>query len=156
MSVRMLFPKNRLGELLRKPGGLKVSEAMEQANANLATLRGACLDDLTAVVEDMEQRFTAFPGAFDDAAVTDFYTAAGRSVGVAGACGIGAVDAALTSLCVLLDNLRLRRQWDAEAVQVHVKSLRVLVSLAKAGQDSGLDQILDGLTRVSARYAVAS
>jgi hypothetical protein len=154
MSVRMMFPKNRLAALIRAPGGLRVADAMAQANANLQSIRGACLDDLQAVVEDLEARVAAYPGGYDAEAAAGIYEVASRSFGVAGAFGMEAVDTALGSLCLLLDNLRLRRTWDADAVVVHVRSLRLVVNAAEADVDDGVEQILNGLRLVSARYAL--
>ena len=153
MSVRMLFPKNPLAAQLRAPGGLRVSDAMERAAANLQSMRAACLDELRAVIEDIEERFFVYPNEYDEAALGDLYNAACRSFGIAGACGMPAMDTALTSLCVLLENLKLRRTWDGDAVMVHAQSLRMLLNAAETNVDDNVEAVLDGLRRISVRYA---
>src|SRR3954467_11275012 len=98
MSVRFVFPKPRLGALLRKPGGLPAVEALENAGRNLQALRGACLEDLDAAVSRIEALFARLPPAFDSDAMAELYTLCLGSVGVAGAVGMDAIDTALSSL----------------------------------------------------------
>jgi len=61
------------------------------------------------------------------------------------------VDIALTSFCDLLDHLRTLKRYDHDAVGVHVRAWRLLMSaeLPKAGAEA----ILEGLLKVSRRYA---
>jgi hypothetical protein len=83
--------------------------------------------------------------------VTGLYSLAVKGIGAGDVCGAPAVDIALTSFCDLLDHLRTLKRYDHEAVGVHVRAWRLLMSadLPKAGAE----QILDGLLKVSARYA---
>jgi hypothetical protein len=64
------------------------------------------------------------------------------------------VDIALTSFCDLLDHLKSSRRYDREAIGVHVRAWRLLMStdLPQAGREA----ILEGLQRVSERYAGAA
>ncbi len=152
MSVRFVFPKPRLAALLRKPGGPPAVEALEAASQNLQELRGDCLADLEEVLGKIEAQFAVFPSTFDDHAATELYTLCRGSLGVAGAVGMDAIDTALSSLCTLLDNLRIRRIANVEAVGVHVRSLRVLVRSADIATPTEMDAILSGLRMVSERY----
>ena len=152
MSVRFVFPKPRLAALLRKPGGKPAVEALADAEANLKELRGACLEDLEAVLVKIEAQFAEFPKAFDEKATHDLYVLCQGSLGVAGAVGMDAIDTALSSLCTLLDNLRIRRISNVEAVAVHVRSLRVLVKSVDIASPSDMEAVLNGLRMVSERY----
>lgn len=152
MTVQMLFPKSRLAALIFKPGGKRVADAIEDAKANAAELRGACLDELQQVLAEIEAR-TSGVTAYDADMVNGLYEQVGRALGVAGSVGMAEVDIALSSFAVLLDNLRLRQMWDRAAVAVHVQSLRLLLTAAAAEQTEGVAQILEGLRQVSARYA---
>jgi hypothetical protein len=150
-SVRFVFPKPRLNELLRMPGGLPVAEAVERAQANLETIKPTCVAELLALLELCEASYSSFTGDYDEAAVTGLYSLAVKGIGAGDVCGAPAVDIALTSFCDLLDHLRTLKRYDHEAVGVHVRAWRLLMSadLPKAGAE----QILDGLLKVSARYA---
>ena len=43
MNVVRRMPENRLGKLIRKPGGITVGEAVEAAEVNLQEIRDECL-----------------------------------------------------------------------------------------------------------------
>ena len=55
-GVRFVFPKPRLAEILRMPGGLPVVEALERAQGNLETLKPSCLAELQARVRALLRR----------------------------------------------------------------------------------------------------
>jgi hypothetical protein len=150
-SVRFVFPKPRLNELLRTPGGLPVAEAIERAQANLETIKPTCSAELLALLELSEAAYQSLKDEYDEPAVTGLYSLAVQGIGAGEVCGAPAVDIALTSFCDLLDHLRTLKRYDHEAVGVHVRAWRLLMSadLPKAGAE----QILDGLLKVSARYA---
>lgn len=150
-SVRFVFPKPRLNELLRTPGGLPVAEALERAQANLEAIKPTCTAELLALLELCEAAYWQLKEDYDEPAVTELYSLAVKGIGAGEVCGAPAVDAALTSFCDLLDHLRTLKRYDHDAVGVHVRAWRLLMTadLPKAGAD----QVLDGLLKVSRRYA---
>jgi hypothetical protein len=150
-SVRFVFPKPRLNELLRMPGGLPVAEAVERAHQNLEAIRPTCTAELLGLLELCEAAYWNLKDAYDEPAVTELYSLAVKGIGAGEVCGAPAVDVALTSFCDLLDHLRTLKRYDHEAVGVHVRAWRLLMGadLPKAGAD----QILAGLLKISARYA---
>lgn len=150
-SVRFVFPKPRLAELLRTPGGLPVAEAVQRAQANLEAIRPTCAAELLALLEMCEAGSAGLGDAFDASAVEGLYAIAVKGVGAGEVCGLPPVDVALTSFCDLLDHLRTLGRYDREAVGVHVRAWRLLMS----GQlpQAGAEQILAGLLKVSGRYA---
>jgi hypothetical protein len=150
-AVRFVFPKPRLAELLRTPGGLPVAEAVERAQQNLEAIKPTCVAELTALLELCEAGFASQGEAFDEAAVKGLYSLAVKGIGAGEVCGAPAVDMALTSFCDLLDSLRTLERYDREAVGVHVRAWRLLMSAGLP--DAGARQILDGLLKVSGRYA---
>jgi hypothetical protein len=154
MSVTISYPKLRLAAQLREAGGQTVAESIEAANANLETIRPACLDELRSAVAAAAAACQRFPAGFDAQALHDLYTIAARAVGVGAVCGVAGADEALVSLCDLLDRLVSRRRCDLEAIGVHVRALQLLASQAgEAMEEAATQQVLDGLRRVSARYA---
>jgi hypothetical protein len=150
-SVRFVFPKPRLNELLRTPGGLPVAEAIEQARKNLEAIKPTCTAELLALLELCEAGSANLKDEFDDAALEELYTLSVKGIGAGEVCGVPAVDAALTSFCDLLDHLRTLKRFDREAVGVHVRAWRLLMTPGLP--EAGAKQVLDGLTKVSARYA---
>lgn len=150
-AVRFVFPKPRLAELLRTPGGLPVAEAVERAQANLEAIKPTCNAELMALLELCEAGFSNLGEPFDDAAMSELYAIAVKGIGAGEVCGAPAVDPALTSFCDLVDHLRTLRRHDREAVGVHVRAWRLLMTSDLP--QAGAKQILDGLLKISARYA---
>lgn len=150
-SVRFVFPKPRLAELLRTPGGLPVAEAVQRAQANLETIRPTCVAELQALLELAEAGFWTLGERFDDAGLEGLYAIAVQGIGAGEVCGCPPVDVALTSFCDLLDHLRTLRRHDREAVGVHVRAWRLLMTSDLP--QAGVDQVLGGLLKVSGRYA---
>lgn len=154
-AVRFFVPENRLGKLLRVPGGPAVADAVEAAASGLAELAGPAREELAAAVAAVEGSAGRRSGEFDAAGLEELYGLAQATIGLASLCGRPAVDEALRSLCDLLDNLSRRERWDTEAVAVHVRSLRLLMSEAGA-EPQAAEAVLQGLKRVTGRYAGAA
>jgi hypothetical protein len=150
-AIRYHRPPNRLDQLLRVPGGLPVAEALDRAAAGLTELQAPARDALAQAIADAEAAAERLPKGFDAPALGAMYDLAQGAVGLASLCGRPAVDAALKSLCELLDHLRVHRRWDGEAVEVHVRALRLL--MGEAGEGDGAEVVLEGLRRVSRKYA---
>lgn len=151
-AVRFFVPENRLGKLLRLPGGAPVADAVSAAEAGLTQLEGPAREELAAALTAVEACAGQRPARFDPAGVEELYGLAQGAIGLASLCRRPAVDEALRSLCDLLDHLERSERWDAEAVHVHVRALRLL-SQTEAGT---AEAVLDGLLRVSGRYAGAA
>lgn len=150
-TVRFVFPKVRLAEILKTPGGLSVADALARAQAGLETLKPTCLAEQMALLEYAEAAFDHLGPAFDDAALADLYAVAVRGIGTGAVCGAPAVDEALNSLCDLIDHLRTSGQYDRDAVGVHVRAWRLLLNPDLPPE--GAQPVLQGLRKVSARYA---
>jgi len=150
-SVRFVFPKPRLAQLLRMPGGLPVPEALERAEQNLATIRPTCVAELETLLALADARFLDLAPGPDDAGMSDLYAIAVRGIGGGQVCGLPGVDTTLTSLCDLLDHLRSNGRYDRAAIGVHLRSWRLLMTTGLPAEGSAA--ILDGLRQVSERYA---
>jgi hypothetical protein len=154
MSVKFIFPPNKLAKLLRTPGGLVVGDAVEQASTNVLSLREDCLADLHAVLAELEQAFERAPQTRDEAAIADLYAIASRSIGNATACGMQSIDTGLFSLCNLLDHFANHGAWDRMAVAVHVRTFRLLLNGVDAPPEQ-IEALLSGLRQVADRYGRA-
>ncbi|HEY2356789.1 MAG TPA: hypothetical protein VGH86_05020 [Phenylobacterium sp.] len=150
-SVRFVFPKHRLAEILRQPGGLAVAEALDRAQANLEMIKPTCRAELVALLEMAEVGFDRLGEDFDEPGMAELYALAVRGIGVGAVCGAPAVDEGLTSLCDLLDHLRSRGLYDREAIGVNVRAWRLLMTPNLPAQAA--TPVLEGLRKVSRRYA---
>jgi hypothetical protein len=155
MSVIITYPKLRLAQQLKESAGsTTVAEAVASANNNLENIRENCLAELQAAASAAAAAFQSFPAAFDAAPLRDLYGIASRAVGIGAVCGAPGADAALASLCDLLDRLSTSGRWDLQAIAVHVQTLQLLSSDAGQGLDeASVKHVLAGLQKVSGRYA---
>lgn len=154
MSVTITYPKLKLATQLREAGGLTVADAVQAAKANLEDIRERCLSELQAAASAATAAYQRLPAAFDAAPLQALYSIAAHAVGVGAVCGAPGADAALVSLCDLLDRLSTSGRWDLQAIAVHVQTLQLLAS--DPGQELDEDAVrhlLAGLQKVSDRYA---
>ena len=150
-TARFTVPKHRLDQQLKKPGGVPVAEAIEAAQANLSQLKPQCIGELHTLLVAAETVFAKLGSAYDDDGVSQLYDSAVRGIGLGDVCGAGSVDVALHSLCDLLDHLKTHQRYDAEAVGVHLRAWRLLISTELPPQ--GAQAVLAGLNKVSALYS---
>ena len=150
-NVRFVFPKPRLNELLRAPGGVPVAEALARCEANLDAIKPSCMAELLALLELSEARLAAMGAELDDEGMGDLYSIAVRGIGAGKVCGVPAVDDALVSLCDLLDFLRTQARYDRDAIAVHSRAWRLLSTPNLPAAASA--EILSGLMKVSRKFA---
>lgn len=147
--VTRLRPVNPLAGLIDKPGGLRVSDAVAAAEANLESVRDAALERLDAILVEMDACAAAAPGC-EAAAVDTLYRLSNEVVGVAGVFGYPHMGEAAYSLCDLLDASRAAEAWRASAVGVHLRTLRLLRQQGGPSADATTCQaILEGLRQVA-------
>ena len=151
--VQIHVPEVRLAKLLRAPGGKPVADAMRDAHAGLASLQVDCLKELASVLDRCEAISARAPEGYDDAVTTELYETVSATIGVATACNLGPIDTMLVSLADLLDYLREQKVWEANALAVHLRAYRLLLHTEAARDGAGTDAILEGLRKVSQRFA---
>lgn len=153
-SVRFVFPKLKLEQLIRTPGGLPVAEALAQAEANLETIRPTCLAELTELLVQVEAAFVGLGADGDPAVLGELYRLAVRGIGAGAVCGAPDVDDALGSLCDLIDHAQTSGGDHHDAVGVHIRSWRLLMdpNLPKPGAAA----ILAGLRKINAHVAIGA
>ena len=149
-AVRFVFPKPRLAELLRMPGGLPVAEAIERASKNLETIKPTCVAEMLGLLELCEAAYGALGDAYDERSLDEIYAMAVRGIGGGAVCGVPDIDPALTSFCDLLDHLKTSKRFDREAIGVHVRAWRLLMTMDLP--EAGRRQVLEGLLKVTRHY----
>jgi len=147
MSAVMRVPwENRLAKLIRKPGGVKLNEAVRQAEENLKSVQDSCLEALDGYLAEIERLHVEGGSKPSEAAKESIYQLANDIHGMAGVFGLGDLGDAAFSLCELVDRLRAAGRWNAASVEVHLSALRLL---RLPGGDHG--DMIEGLRRVVAR-----
>ena len=150
-TARFTVPKQRLAQLLRTPGGPPAAEALAAAQSNLVVLKPQCIGELDKLLAAAEAVYARLTG-HDEQGLAELYDASVRGIGLGDLCGAGSVDVALHSLCDLLDHLQTQEIYEAEAVGVHLRAWRLLISTELPQE--GAQQVLAGLNKVSAKYGV--
>jgi len=151
-SVQYTFPKYKLTNQLKQPGGMAVADAVAAAQSNLAELAPPCLIELRTVTGETLAAYRKFPGTFSREALDELYAGAARAIGLGAVCGLPSADAAFSSLCDLVDRFCIAGCWDLQAIEVHLSTVQLLVFGATLDSASA-EPLLAGLRKVSARYA---
>ena len=154
-SVSIHVPEVKLAKLIRTPGGKPVVEAMRDAQKGLASIQADCLGELNKVLDKCEAIVGRAGGAFNEAIVGELYRLTSSTIGVATASNLKPIDTMLVSLSDLLDHMKQQRSWEANAVAVHLRAFRLLLKTEAARDGAGTQAILEGLRKVSQRFAKA-
>ncbi|HEX5379906.1 MAG TPA: hypothetical protein VFW47_15115 [Phenylobacterium sp.] len=152
-AVQIHVPEVRLAKLIRTPGGKPVADAMRDAHKGLQSLQADCLGELSVVLEKAEASVGRAGGSYSAQVVDELYGLVSATIGVPTTCDLKPIDTMLVSLADLLDHMQGGETWDVNAVAVHLRAFRLLLHTEAARDGAGTQAILDGLLRVSQRFA---
>ncbi|HYD87198.1 MAG TPA: hypothetical protein VEA80_06975 [Vitreimonas sp.] len=150
--VRTHRVENRLSQAISIPGGVTVSEAIEQAAQGVEELRAECMAALDAKIAEIEAATVS--GAFDGnpADMARIYTLANEILSEAGAFGLSELSEAGRSLCELTSNWR-DGGIGGEPIRVHVAAMKSLRRWDIESNTSLRMAVLDGLRQVTAKLS---
>ena len=147
-KVKRISWENRLGKMLREPGGISVDHALRKAAENLESIRESSLsavDGQIGLIEAQCRTAGSQPSAFHRA---EIYRLANEIHGVAGVFGLNQLGEAAFSLCELIDHLGEAQHWSAEAIGVHLSALRLF---RHPDEQVDGEAVLAGLRRITER-----
>jgi len=147
--------KNRLGDLMRQPGGRSLMEALRGAEKRVDKNRDMFLGALDRSIARMEAAAAKLNETPDAEAATEIYKASNDIIAMAGLVGFSALDELAHGLCDLIDALRADGVWSDQAIKVHVDSAVLLRGL-RADDEAARERVLDGLRKVWSRFGVES
>ena len=143
--------ENRLGKMVKAPGGVRIGQALDQAGQNLESIQVACLEAMDAQIDEMEKLCAEGGRQPSDDTKHRLYDLGNDVLAVAGAFDLKELGQASFSLCELVDRLRSRGKWNKAAVEVHLSAFRLLRQPDPGGDRSSVIAGLKGLTdRVAA------
>ncbi|MDG2521019.1 chemotaxis protein CheE [Caulobacter segnis] len=149
MSVARTFHvPNRLGAVMRRPGGIRASEAIERAETGVEQFREECLKTIGEVMVELDARFG--PNAEREGA--DFealYTLVLKLIDVSGFVSHTGLDRAAISMCTLVDTMSERGRWRWPAVDVHLDAMRLLWTQGETLSEGEREAVIEGLYKVS-------
>ena len=143
--------ENRLAKMVREPGGVRIGQALEQAETNLDAIREASLQAMDAQIDELDRLCAEGGRKPAEAIKNQIYDVGNDVLAVAGAFDLGELGQAAFSLCELVDRLRMRGQWNQAAIEVHLSAFRLLRNQEASADHSSVIEGLKGLTeRVAA------
>jgi len=137
--------KNPLGAMIKAPGGVRVGDALRQADANLDLIRDPCLADVDEQLDTLDRLSAEGGAAPDDDIKLDIYRRSNDIHAIAGVFGLADMSTAAFCLCELVDRLRTKAAWSKPAIDVHLSSLRLL----RQPSDENRSGVVEGLKRLT-------
>ncbi len=147
MIVIRRNPVNRLGELIRKPGGILVADALHAAQQNLKSVEAECL---LAMDEKLAEIAALVSQCRSDPTDEDLHTLYGLGndvLEVAGVFELNPLSEAAFSLCDLIDRFKTHQRFSYPALVVHLQALQALRAMS-GPPDPSTAVMIDGLRRV--------
>jgi len=157
MGVVIVTPvKNRLGQMLKKPGGIKRQEAVEAAGKNVETLREeyvAAIPGEIAALEDM-YAVSSLTGRISFEILDAMLRRAGQLLTLSGTFGFDRLDQVVKRFCDLVTGMVDKKIDDPAAVGVHLRAMRLFCPGAVELPAEEADLMLKGLVRVHEFYGI--
>lgn len=117
----------RLAQLVLRPGGITADEAVAAAEQSLEGLRDRGMSEMAATLGRMNALAAELAPGDAAGRGSEVYTLSNSLVGIAGVFGRGGLGEIALSLCTLVERLLLAGRWDAQAVRLHLDTMRLLL-----------------------------
>lgn len=151
MSTAVFIPwENKLGQIMREPGGVRVGEAMDRAARNLDAAKDDCLAAMDQQLAELEVVCAEGGRHPADDLKHRIYDLSNDVVAVAGTFGLAELGQAAFCLCELVDRLRVLDAWNQAAVEVHLSACRLLRTPDGAEDRSS---VIEGLKKLTMSVA---
>lgn len=151
MTVIFRDVQTSLQRLMRKPGGMKGRQAVAAAEANLDTIREACLASLDAELAQVREfAVAAASRRLEQGELQALIGVAERALTVTTGLSIPLIGETLRMLCSLAEALMEAEHWPDGALEPAMNTL-VLVRHGQIDQESG-EVLLSELNRCLERY----
>jgi hypothetical protein len=147
VTFRKFQPENKLAKVLDDNNGMLVSQAVQRASANVASVR----DELVLALDRKLDQLVALAAVTSEARAPDhvaqLYLLARDVMADAGMAGLEPMSRAGRSLCDLLSVDDHPRLW--VGIAVHIDGINALRRLGRTAAGPGVEAMLAGLEGVS-------
>ncbi|MDX2274010.1 MAG: hypothetical protein NW206_01055 [Hyphomonadaceae bacterium] len=145
-AAQQIRPKLAFYDVLDKPGGASVDDALARADRALEQHRGLALAEMSRLIRALE---LGAQSRRDQDAANVFQ----QSLDVLNLAGLyhPSICRVANSLCDLAERMKAAGRWDWPSVGVHVSSMRLLTDRAD-NSDPAVASVLRGLAEVVARF----
>lgn len=153
--VRIIPVKNRLGQLLRKPGGIGRKEACEAAVQNVELLRDEFVAAIPGEIAALEMIVEASGRKRMPADELDaMLRRAGQLLTLSGTYGYDLLDQVVKRFCDLAMGMIEKKIEDVAPVNVHLRAMRLVCPGTLELPQEAADNMLSGLEAVHAHYKI--
>jgi len=144
-------PEPRLKSMVNRPDGIRISEAVKKAEANVQSYKAtgvASMDEKISQLVEICGRMRAGSTSTDERKV---YLLSNDIFDAAGMFGEPELSEAAYSLCEMIGNRAERVPLSWDSVNVHISSMRLLRQSASDADAATRQAVLQGLRKVAAR-----
>jgi len=146
---------NRLGQLLRKPGGIPRGLALKAADTNVERLREEFVDAIPNEIVALEAILTACGGqqiSADD--LDNMLRRASQILTLSGTYGFDRLDTVVKRFCDLALGMIEKGITDVAPVSVYLRAMRMVAPGSVEISEAEVAHILDGLSAVQSHYRI--
>lgn len=153
--VKIIPVKNRLGQMLHKPGGIGREEACETAALNVESLRDEFVTAIPGEIAALETIVEAAGRKRIPASELDaMLRRAGQLLTLSGTYGYDLLDQVVKRFCDLASGMIEKNVEDIAPVDVHLRAMRLVCPGAPELSQEAADNVLLGLEAVRAHYGI--
>ncbi len=148
--------KNRLGVLLRRPGGIAKEEAVADAEERVASLRDEYVRAIPSEIEALEAIVAgARCGRISSREIQRLLDCADRLLVLSGTFGYPLLDAVVRSFCDLGVGMIEKNIASVDALIVHLRAMRLVCPELSNATEAEARSVLTELSKVHAYFNVA-
>ena len=150
--VTRIKRQSRLSTLIDRAGGISVGVALKQAARNLAPMQ----DQALAIVANLTARLEALTPPFPEQTSERLEDVYAIGLGILDAIGpfdLPRLQRVAWGLCDLVDRYDPARPFDWRVVEVHIRALRLFLSMGPDAGNAAFDEVIAGLDKAVARQS---
>lgn len=148
--------KNRLGELLRRPGGIARDEAVADAQQRIEALREEYVRAIPNEIELLERILAgAKHNRISSREIRKLLNCADRLLVLSGTFGYPLLDAVVKSFCDLGAGMIEKNIASVDALFVHLRAMRLVCPGQSSATEEEARDVLKELSKVHAYFNVA-
>jgi len=154
-SCKVTPVKNRLGQLLRLPGGIARDEAVEAAGQAVETLRDEYVNAIPGEIGALEAVVAAAGRRkLPPQELQAMLDRAGHLLTLSGTFGYTLLDEVVKRFCDLTSGMIEKDIGDVAPVSVHLRAMRLVCPGGRSLEEGEADNMLKGLELVHAHYGI--
>jgi hypothetical protein len=148
--------KNRLGEILRRPGGIGREQALTEADVNVESLRAEYVKAVPGEIEALETILGgAEAGEISAGEIQKMLDCADRLLVLSGTFGYPLLDAVVKSFCDLGMAMVEDKITTVAGLNVHLRAMRLVCPDAAAIDKAEGENVLSELAKIHTHFKLA-